>query len=346
MLRHQANTPRSLFRGNEFMRLMTMVVMLGVIVLLIARSRDPNTWTWLTSDSGPADQHDTLASAGDKNNKEQTSASPETGESAQADVSKAKLPMPSGITDEDPEEADAAKEQFQAVIDGMEAMEPQEMFAYNRVLSWVQNQTFADLSRRAGKDVAFNKFYHSPDKYRGQLFKFEMTAQLIRDLDKKYNGDELYDIWGATDETGVWLYNLVIIGLPKGLPVGRNLQEKVDFAGYFFKLQGYQPADAKPDAKPLKAPLFVGRLTWHPPGSLRARTSDWTWGLFLLGGFVIFLMIRWGLLLRAGRSRLFETPRLQAKPGGNPVEDWLENVKTDDVNEAADDNNLHGDSDS
>ncbi len=189
--------------------------------------------------------------------------------------------------------------------------------------------------------MAFNKFYQSPDKYRGQLFKFEMTAQLIRDLDEKYNGAELFDVWGATDESGVWLYSVVIIDLPKGMPIGRNIKEKVVFAGYFFKLQGYEPAGAKPDAKPLKAPLFVGRLIWRPAGNLRARASDWTWGLFLLAGFVIFLVIRWGLLLRGGRSRLFETPRLEANPGGNPVEDWLEKV-----DEAAERDNIHGDPDS
>jgi hypothetical protein len=66
----------------------------------------------------------------------------------------------------------------------------------------------------------------------------------------------------------------------------------------------------------------------------------------LLAGFVIFLLIRWGLLLRAGRSRLFETPRLQANPGGNPVEDWLENAETDEPDEAAERDNLNGDSDS
>ena len=318
------------------MRLMTMVVMLGVVFLLITRSRDPNTWAWLANDTGPANQHDSLASAGNNNNKEQTTGSSETSVSSQADISKAQLPISSDVTDEDPEEADAAKEQFQAVIDGTEKMEPQEMFAYKRVLSWVQNQTFAEMNRRAGKDVAFNKFYQSPDKYRGQLFKFEMTAQLIRDLDEKYNGDVLFDIWGATEESGVWLYNVVIIGLPKGMPIGRNIKEKVSFAGYFFKLQGYQPAGAKPDAKPLKAPLFVGRLIWRPAGNLRARASDWTWGLFLLAG--------WGLLLRGGRNRLFETPRLQAKPRGNPVEDWLENVESDEVDEPPDDNHLPGDS--
>jgi len=316
---------------------------LGVLFLLIARSGDPNTWTWLTSDAGAVNRHDSIAYAGSKNAKEQASGSSETSVSSQADVSKAKLPISSAVTDEDPEEADAAKEQFQVMIDGTEKIQPQEMFAYRRVLNWVQNQTFAEMSRRAGKDVIFNKFYQSPDEYRGQLFKFDLTAHLIRDLDEKYNGVELFDIWGATEESGEWLYNGVVIGLPKGMPVGRNIYEKVTFVGYFFKLQGYQPAGAKVNAKSLKAPLFLGRLIWHQGEIAQTRHSDWSWGLILLAGFVIFLIIRWGLFLRGSRGRLFSPPMVQAKPGGNPVEDWLAKVETD---EPAEGDNLHGDSDS
>jgi hypothetical protein len=346
MLRRQGNPPGSVFRGNESMRFMTMVVMLGVLFLLIARSGDPNTWTWLTNGTGAVKQHDSIASTGNKNNKEQTSGSSETSVSSQADISTAKLPISSVVTDEDPEEADAAREQFQVIIDGTEKMQPQEMFAYKRVLGWVQNQSFAEMNRRAGKDVVLNKFYQSPDEYRGQLFEFDLTAHLIRDLDEKYNGVELFDIWGTTEESGEWLYNGVIIGLPKGMPIGRNIYEKVTFVGYFFKLQGYQPAGAKANAKSLKAPLFVGRLIWHPVGKPQARSSDWTWGLILLAGFVIFLMIRWGLLLRGGRSRLFSPPTVQANPGGNPVEDWLAKVETDEPDEPAERDNFHGDSDS
>ena len=214
-----------------------------------------------------------------------------------------------GVTDEDPEEADAAKEQFQAVIDGTEKLEPQEMFAYNRVLSWVQNQTFAQMSRRAGKDVAFNKFYQSPDKYRGQLFEFELTAQLIRDLDEKYNGDELYDVWGATEESGVWLYDGVVIDLPKGMPIGRDVYEKVTLVGYFFKMQGYQPAGAKAQCQAAESALVRGAVDLASDRKFsRPRPSDWTWGLFLLAGFVIFLIIRWGLLLREAEADYSRRP--------------------------------------
>jgi hypothetical protein len=337
MLRRQSNPPGSVFRGNESMRLLTMVVMLGVVYLLIVRARDPHTWTWLTGGAGAADQQDAIASAGaDKNDNKRPQDSPATGASSRAGAFKAELPASSLPTDIDPEEAEAAKEEFQAVIDGSENIQPQEMFAYKRLLNWVCSQTFAEMSRRADKNVAFNKFYQSPDEYRGQLFKFNLTVQLARDLDKKHDGVELFDIWGTTEESGAWLYNAVVIGLPKGMSIGRNIEEKVSLAGYFFKLQGYQPAGAKPGDKPLKAPLFVGRLVWRPAGKQQARGSDWSWGLLLLAGFLIFLTIRWWLLLRAGRGRLYSPPTIQVNPGGNPVDDWLTKVETDEQDKPAD----------
>jgi hypothetical protein len=39
-----------LFRGSEMVRLMTMVVMLGVLGSLITRARDPHTWRWFAKD--------------------------------------------------------------------------------------------------------------------------------------------------------------------------------------------------------------------------------------------------------------------------------------------------------
>jgi hypothetical protein len=330
MRRYQQSPPRVFFRGNELMRLLTMVGMLGVLLLLIVRSADPHTWSWLVNDNGVVNQYETTTSAGDTNNNENKSGSSETNVSSQADISNAKLPITNEVADEDPEEADAAKEQFQAVLDGTEKLEIQEMFAYRRVLSWVQNQTFAEMNRRASKEAILNRFYQTPDKYRGQLFKFDLTANLIRNLDEKYNGVDLYDVWGTTGESGQWFYNCVVEDIPKEMPVGRNVYEKVTFVGYFFKLQGYQPAGAKPNAAPLKAPLFVGRLIWYRDATPPPRQMDWSWGLLLLAGFLIILIIRWGLLLWGSRRRLFAPSIAPEKSADNPVDDWLANVQTDE----------------
>jgi hypothetical protein len=336
MLHRQANQPRSLFRGNELMRLMTMLVMLAVIILAIVRASDPNTWTWLANDAGAANHCDATgirAEIGSQGNSDRGPDSSAGSALPSREATEEVSPTPGALTEEDPEEAEAAKEEIQAIVDGTEDIQVQEMFAYNRVLNWVWNQTFAQMSRRARKDVAFNKFYQTPDRYRGQLFKFDLDVRMVRDLDEKYKDVELFDVWGETEESGVWLYNGVIIGLPKGMPKGRDLSERVSFAGYFFKLQGYQPAGAKPGAKPVKAPLFVGRLIWHPSEKLHARPADWSWGFFLLAAFVIFLIIRWTLLLRGGRRRVFESPRILAKPGGDTVEGWLAKVESEEADQ-------------
>ncbi len=151
------------------MRLMTMVVMLGVIFLLIARTRDPNTWTWLTNDTGTSNPRSSPAaieskSDGNQNNNKQndgnkknaeTALSPsetskpvESNESAQGRNAKEAMPESGGATDLDPEEFDAFREDFPVITDGSLSIPEMEMRAYNRLLGWVQNQTLAEMRRR------------------------------------------------------------------------------------------------------------------------------------------------------------------------------------------------------
>ncbi len=329
MRRHQPNSPQRLFQGNELMRFMTMVCMFGVLMMLIVRSRDPNTWAWL---AGGRETSHTQSAAGPDEGKNEDNQAAKTTETDRGAESNKSVPAgtaeeiksePGGPTDLDPEEVDAIQEEFQAVTDGKLSMQVGEMPAYHRLLRWAENQTLAEMVKRAKKNAVFTQFYQSPEKYRGQLYELQMTVHLVRNLDTKYNGKELFDMWGTTEESGQWLYNCVAIDLPKGMPIGRNIYENVTFIGYFFKLQGYQPAGAKPNAPALKAPLFVGRLIWHPVEKPKARGTDWFWGLLLLGGFLIFITIRWGLLLWGPRRRIYTPSTLQVTPGVHPVDEWL-----------------------
>ncbi|MGD0517420.1 MAG: hypothetical protein ABSA26_07785 [Thermoguttaceae bacterium] len=328
-MRRQPNPPGRVFRGNDLMRFMTMVGMLGVLLLLIIRSSDSNTWTWLTNDAGSSDSRSPPAEINNKNNENENKSAP-AGKDNEA------LPRSGGPTDQDREESEAIGEEFQAVTDGGLSIQPEEMPAYNRLLGWVLNQTLSEMRRRAKKEAVFTQFFQSPERYRGQLFELELNVRRIL----KYTHKELtlYEVWGWTEESRSWLYVGVVQDLPKGMPIGSDVYERATLVGYFFKMQGYMEAGAKPRAAPLQAPLFLGRLIWHRSEIAQTRHSDWSWGLILLAGFVIFLIIRWGLLLRGGRGRLFSPPAAQAKPGGNPVEDWLAKVKTDEQDKAADDN--------
>ena len=317
--------------------------MLGVLLLLIVRSGDPHTWSWLTNDNGASQPRSSPAPADNQNNENAKNDDKKNGKDAlkpsganktgkpstpiPAGEAKEPLPAPGGPADQDPEELEAIQEEFQAVADAKLSIGPEEMPAYNRLLQWVQNQTLSEMRRRAKKDLAFTQFYQSPDKYRGQLFELELNVRRI--LKYTHNDLTLYEVWGWTAESRSWPYVGVAIDLPKGMPIGPDVYETATLVGYFFKMQGYIEAGAKPRAAPLQAPLFVGRLIWHPAAEPQVRRSDWSWGLFLLAGFLVFLIIRWGLLLWGSRRRLYEPSIVPAKPGGNPVEDWLANVETD-----------------
>jgi hypothetical protein len=299
-----------MFRGNELIRLMTMVVMLGVILLLIVRSGNQETWAWLVNNSNAA-----------VNKPDHTDNSAMTVKAEEAE------PASGGPTDLDPEELDAIREEFQVVRDGTLDMPPVENHVYDRLLQWVGSQTISQMRKRAAKNAVFTQFYQSPEKYRGKLFEMEMNVRRV--LKYQRNGLDLYEVWGWTNESRSWPYVGVVIDLPKGMPIGPEVYEQVTLVGYFFKMQGYMEAGAKPRSAPLQAPLFVGRLIWYRSQIPQAQRSDWTWGLVLLGGFLIFLIIRWGLFIHGSRRRSFSPPTVQAKPGDNPVEEWLANVESE-----------------
>lgn len=65
--------PKRLFRGAEFTRLMTMVVMLFVLGMMIKTAQDPDTWKWLVSKPGKPDQ---VVAEGNSNDKPQREVVP------------------------------------------------------------------------------------------------------------------------------------------------------------------------------------------------------------------------------------------------------------------------------
>ena len=100
------------------------------------------------------------------------------------------------------------------------------------------------------------------------------------------------------------------------------------FAGYFLKLQGYEPASAKPGQAPEKAPLLIGRLEWEPPvvaaPPIDSR-QEWTWGLSLLGAIGLVLGLRLVYRKWIRRKPPDRLAMAEAASGGTiPIEAWLE----------------------
>ena len=255
-----------------------------------------------------------------------------------------KVPAASGPTEEDSEEVEAIQEEFQAVTDGTLQMGPEEMQAYDRLVRWSVNQPFQRLQQQARKDLVFTQFMQFPDKYRGTLVSLNLNVRRLLDADKNRDGTQLHEVWGWTTESKAWLYVAIVVDLPEGMPTGPDVYEKATLVGYFFKLQGYHEAGAKPNAPQLKAPLFIGRLNWQPAQPVKASSSDWYWVMLAGGGLLLIMVVQFGVgFLRKRRPATAPLSAASvARESRMPIEDWLtqvESTKIPDSVENPDENN-------
>ena len=239
----------------------------------------------------------------------------------------AKLPQPTGPTDDDPEEAEDAKGEFQALCDGTLSLGPEEMASYNRLVSWVKSQSFARLWARAKKDLAYTYLYDDAQRHRGALVALDVEIRLVRNAGKNDAGVPLYEAWATTRESGNHLYDLVVVDFPTKMPAGGGIRERARFAGYFLKVQGYESGVAKPGRPPEKAPLLIGRLDWRPTTAPEQAAAWEGWNLIWVaaGAALVVLMAAAGFIFwKAGKATASRNTLTPPAGGVIPVEAWLE----------------------
>jgi hypothetical protein len=307
----QERRPPGMFRGAELPRLATGLVMLAVLYQLIVWSLNEDTWRWWVSD-GP---------------KAAPAARQQAGPPAHRPP--ASLPPATGPTDEDPDQAETAREEFQAVTDGSLTLGPEEMEPYDRLVEWVKNQSYARLYARAKKGLRYTDLHDDVEKHRGDLVALNVQIQLANDAGKNRFGVPLHDAWAVTDESVGRFYALIVVDFPPGIPLGQFIREKAKFVGYFLKLQGYEPGSAKPGQAPEKAPLLIGRLEWEPPAAVAEppsnNTHQWIIGLCLLALIGAVVVLHWGYS-KWLRPRPAARPMVPDAASGEviPIEAWLE----------------------
>lgn len=311
--------------------------MLGMLVLLYLAwdwARQPSTWRWLADDAGAADTGATsevpaktaqAGPVGTARNAKSTQGPPPAEALPDAKPPAAE-PTATGPTDEDPEEQAGAVEAFQAVTDKTLSIGPEEMFAYKRLLQWVVHQPASVMRKRARTDLTLHDFMTTPDKCRGALVEMVLDARLIRSTEfQASDGTDLFEVWGTRDNTGSWLYDAVVVGLPQGMPVGRRIDERVRFVGYFFKLQAYHAAGAAPHAPPLVAPVFIGRLIWIKAPPSPPRQGDASWTIFAIVGFAMIICAHFAWMFLRPKRRVSSIRQIgRPRPGALTIEEWFE----------------------
>jgi hypothetical protein len=275
------------------------VAFLIVLVLVYSWTRNPRSWRWLENSqptSSPSNRTDA---------REETHTAGAQRQNAAGKASPAETIVP-GPTDQNDAEAAAARTLFQAVTDRA-PLAKIEMPAYWRLLKWARAQSFADLERRALPGVVFTQLWEQPDKYRGKLLRLRLHIRRILDWDAPENSAgvrRVYEAWGFTDESKSFPYVVVFSDVPKGIPLGDNLQEEGLFVGYFLKTIAYTAFN-----KNRSSPLLLGRMEWQgaaAPAHPIVGRNDWFW----IGtvGVPVLLFIVFGTWFRMRRVRGVKLP--------------------------------------
>jgi hypothetical protein len=185
------------------------------------------------------------------------------------------------------------------VQDGTLNIQKLEMPAYWKLLKVVKDSQFSDLLKVADPKVRFNDLYSSASKNRSKLITLTVNIRKITRYDTEANPanvEELFEVWGWSETSKAWLYVFVTPELPPGLDANTPVNQTAKFAGYFFKLQGYQPGAAKPNAKPLLAPLLIGKFELTGATKRVAANpiapAEWVFGAIILVVGVIAILLR------------------------------------------------------
>lgn len=213
-----------------------------------------------------------------------------------------------GSDDRNPEEAAEFRRQAEAITDWGLAIQGIENPAYWRLLSWLGGQSLDELEKRDPPRAVFQQLRQHPNKYRGKLLSVELSVVRVNTYEVEQENPagikRLYELWAWPTSGSGWFYVVVTPELPEGFPTEIEIRQTVRVYGYFFKLQGYQPANAKPNAPPLAAPMIVGRVEWirlvTPTNPAEVALSY----MLLAGGGVLLVGVIGYWVIAARRKKL------------------------------------------
>ena len=281
MSRRDLRRPTGAFRLNEMMRLLSAIVLLGIIGLLCVQTRQVKLWSLIANDDS----------------QNMPTVKPGASAASEPEQMEWKETIVEGPTSDDPEEQDDAKADFPALFDKQDIL-AEEMPSYWRLLRWTQAESTESLHARSRNDLVYTHLAQDPEKYRGTLVSLRLHLKRVLRHDAPQNSDNLgkvFEAWGTTKESGSNPYVVIFPEKQPQLPLGADVFEEAKFEGFFLKLLSYEARDGHKRY----APLLVGRLNWmENPASValkrQSHDSYWVIGGVLILVLVVFFTQWWG----------------------------------------------------
>ena len=120
------------------------------------------------------------------------------------------------------------------------------MPAYWRLLKWsicLESDHRANRYSRA----SFNELVNRPNELRGAPVQVDLHICRITTYaapENRLGIEQLYEVWGWSEDSRGSLYVAVTPELPAGMQIGEVVSEQAKLCGYFYKVQSYLTAGA------------------------------------------------------------------------------------------------------
>ncbi len=252
------------FSSRELMRMVSGILILGIVGMMYVQTRKSAAWTSIASED-----------------EAQESNSP------QAPWQERLVPN-AGHADQ--EQIQGLRKDLLAITDNA-PLAAEEMAAYWRMFRWAYAIPGEELRKQARTDLLFTHLFQNAEKYRGELVDVRVHVRRLAQHEAPKNSAEVgtvYEAWGA--DRGFTDISLLsgVCRLTSGYE-DRNLPFfDARFVGFFLKKLAYEDATGSKRS----APLLIGRVVYDTRIAIQALPSkSWLTTPWIVGLCMSFIAV-------------------------------------------------------
>lgn len=326
---------------------MMLVGSLGLVIVLIARASDPDTWSWIVPPekaSGESAEPRPPGISREDVRVPRRAVAADSGIEGEFRIAATKRPatpytLGSKGDKKDEQQAEDRSPERWATSEALAAVEDNSAFRASGFEAWKQihdrlaTETLAQIQSQEAPSVQFGQLFQQSDLYRGELVTVSGTVRRCVKIPSNKLDDHAGNMWqlwlfGGSDNFPMVVYCL---DLPEGFPVADQMAQPVTIRAVYFK-KWVHPSKSGATTSPL---LLAKTFPWKSSATVvrQVSASEIMLGvaLTLVGAVVIVGFIWWNnrnrdseveRRVRQGNRQHFESHRDELNVGAS-VRDQL-----------------------
>ncbi|MBI1247346.1 hypothetical protein GC197_05805 [bacterium] len=263
--------PRNYFARREQVRLLLLVGAIGLVIVLMIRASDPETWRWIApeKDDAQANLDNVPVPPIDARVPRKAVTSDNGVEGAFRVAEDRKPATPYTMGQKTPSGKERAKLELWADKASLADVEDNSPFraadfkAWSEVFDHLREATPQELSAARAPAVQFGQLFQQSDVYRGKLVTVSGTIRRCIKIPPSRLDERAGDMWqiwlfSGSDELPIVIYSL---NIPEKFPVGNQVHQAASFQAVYFKKWVYAAKGGT-----MTAPLLIARnINWQAP---------------------------------------------------------------------------------